>query len=405
MKKRDLRSLRVVLGLGLLSFLLLFVSNCTHDDQNIDEYIPKNEIDYSTTELLSHRVTTPPSIDGLIDGSWSDAQELRTRAVVPEVEDNVFRGYEGNAYNVIVRSLYDDEYIYFLAEWDDSNLDLNRNTWYFDPVQKGWFQENNKPVFNDNGVITRAAFYEDKYAMLWNVNNSVADWNNKTCYASCHTGLGQENGFARHYTSGPNEFIDMWHWKAVRSEPNGQFDDQYQNNDQPNGRKSDNKTGGGYTDNKQTLTVIGTAETATVPKYFIPNRDYYYWILKSEIDDGTAKLITGVDQDGLLYFDGGVIDPNIEEGYWREGSTTGPKGIPSIYTTAFEGSRGDIQCKAQYNGSGWVLEFRRRLNTGDVDNQDIDFTDLSDQYFGIGIFNNAAIAHAIKPNLKLVFDK
>lgn len=405
MKKQNLNLIGSIFAFGLFAALFVFVSGCTHDDQNIEEYIPQNEVDYSTTELLSHRVATAPNIDATIDGVWAEAQELRTKVVVPDPGDNVFRGYEGDAHNVTLRSLYDDQYIYFLAEWDDQNKDLNRDTWYFDPVGKKWHEESNKPTFNANGVMTRPAFYEDKLAMLWNVNNSVADWNNKTCYASCHVGLGQANGFARHYTNAANEYIDMWHWKSVRSEPNGQFDDQFQDSVQPNGRHGDSKTGGGYTDNKQTLTVDGSTETVDVPKYVIPNREYYYWILQSEIDNGTAKLITGVDANGILYYDGGSIDPNVETGYQRDGSTTGPNGVPSIFTAPFEGSRGDLLCKSNYNGSGWILEFKRKLKTADTENQDIDFTDLSEQYFGLGIFDNAAIAHAIKPNLKLVFEK
>jgi hypothetical protein len=45
------------------------------------------------------------------------------------------------------------------------------------------------------------------------------------------------------------------------------------------------------------------------------------------------------------------------------------------------------------------------LKTGDVEQQDVDFSDLSDLPFGIGVFDNSAIAHAIKPNLIMKFEQ
>ena len=387
-------------GLMLLNF-----PSCTHDNQNLNEFIPPEPVqNFSESELVSRHVTTPPTVDGVIDNLWNESKKLITRTEVPDPGDDRFKGYVGDAYDVTFRSVYDDENIYFLAEWNDQNKDLNRDTWYFDPGSKRWKEESNKPVFNQQGNMIRKAFYEDKLAMLWNVNNSVEGWNNATCYTSCHTDLGADMGFARHFTNGPNETIDMWHWKSVRSDPNNQFDDQFQDNKQPNGRHGDTKDGGGYTNNAQELTITGTNETVEVPKYFIPERTYYYWVLQDEIENGTAKLITAVDENGVLTYDGGTLDPNTDVAFQREGSTTGAKCIPSVFTEAFIGNRGDITGKGVYTGSGWIVEYKRKLKTGDTENQDVDFSDLTEKYFGIGIFNNAAIAHSIKPNLLLKFE-
>lgn len=384
-----------------LIFALVFAS-CTSEDRvmvPIDDSAPV----ISDKELIAKNVATGPVIDGAVDGSWGDAQMLRTTVTVPDPGDMVFRGYEGNTNDVTLRALYDDEYIYFLAEWTDNNQSLNRQTWYFDPDESLWKQEDRVPIFNDEGVIIREAFYEDKFSFLWNVNNSVANWDTNTCFASCHTGLSEADGFARHYTE-PGETIDMWHWKSVRTDVNEQCDDQYQDDTRPNGRHSDDKISGGYTNNKQDLVITGTSETVTVPKYFIPGLTYYYWITKPEIDNGTAKLITAVDANGVLTYDGGTIDPNTEIDFQRDGSTTGPFGIPSIYTEVFVGSRGDITAKGVYTGSGWVLELKRKLKTDDTQAQDVDFSPLEDLAFGIGVFDNAGIAHAIKAGLLLKFE-
>ncbi len=73
-------------------------------------------------------------------------------------------------------------------------------------------------------------------------------------------------------------------------------------------------------------------------------------------------------------------------------------------TSLLEGSRGDIKAIGVHtSGKGWVLEMQRKITTADGVN-DVDFAGFSDQSFGIGVFNNAAIAHAIKPNLVLKFE-
>jgi Ethylbenzene dehydrogenase len=394
----------ILFGLLALFFsaVLINFSGCKNDDQEIDFWVPPTpDPPPPSNELVSVKTSDAPVIDGSIDAAWDKATKLFTATEVPDPGNKVFEGYEGNRNEVTLRSMYDNEYIYFLAEWSDSEESLNRQTWYFDPADKTWKQEDRVPTFNNEGVMIRPAFYEDKFAFLFNIDNSVADWDTKTCWASCHTDVGEQGGYARHYTQ-PGETIDMWHWKMVRNNINNQADDQYQNDTQPNGRHGDDKDGGGYTNNKQDLQVTSTTDTVTVPKYFIPTDTYYYWITQGQIDDGIAKLITSVDENGVLGYDGGSIDPTNPE-FQREGATTGARCIPSIYTTAFEGSRGDIEAKGVFMGTGWILEFKRALDTGETAKQDVSFSSLEAMAFGIAVFDNAGIAHGIKPGLKLSF--
>ena len=56
-------------------------------------------------------------------------------------------------------------------------------------------------------------------------------------------------------------------------------------------------------------------------------------------------------------------------------------------------------------GSGWVLELKRKLQTGDVDAEDVNFIALETMSFGIAVFDNAGIAHGIKAGLELSFEK
>ena len=138
----------------------------------------------------------------------------------------------------------------------------------------------------------------------------------------------------------------------------------------------------------------------TVPKYVIPNKTDYSSIAQTDIDNGTAKLITAVSTNGVLTYSGGTIDPTSDAGY---NAGTGAKRFPSVTNAgAFVGSRGDITCLAKHTGTGWVIEIKRALTTTDAIN-DVQY-DVSKTYmFGFAIFENAAIGHGIKTNLLLKF--
>jgi hypothetical protein len=389
-----------------LVLMLGYVISCTKDDQVLDTPQPVN----SSTDLVSIKVSTPPTIDGTVDAMWSNSPVLQFSTAVPEVTGDIFRGYTGNIIPwVKMRSAYDDNNIYFLVEWADPTQSLKRNPWYFDPATKRWAQESG--TFGFNSSPYRPPFYEDKAAFLWNIKNSVNGWTNGTCYKSCHTGLPAADGSSRHYTNFPTEKIDMWHWKSVRGGVNAgnQIHDQYQYNAYPNGRTSDPGVDV-YQNNKQTLVITGTTTSVDIPKYIIPGKNDYGWIMNSEVEGGTAKQITAVDANGVLTLsDASTIDPNVGTDYQRIGKYEtgglGPKAIPGLTLNAsYTGSMGDIPCKAAYASGSWTLEFKRVLKTTDTDN-DIDFSSLADQYFGFAIFENAQIAHSIKANLILKFQK
>ena len=220
--------------------------------------------------------------------------------------------------------------------------------------------------------------------------------------------VGRRSGAAEPSGSGTDadagQAIDMWHWKRVRTEPWHQVDDQKiipitdianptATEKADGGRGSDASTVGGVSDNVQT---IGTVK---VPKYVIPGRTGYYWIMQSEIDNGTAKLITAVDANGILTYVGGTIDPAA--GGYEAG--TGTKRFPSVYNKgALDGSRGDITSFAKHTGTGWVIEISRAMTTSDV-LLDVQYDIAKTYKFGFAIFENSAIGHGIKPDLKLSF--
>ena len=125
---------------AVLIFAVIFTS-CTHDNEVLDplQPVPPGP-GISDKELVAKNVTTAPVIDGAIDAGLNDAPMLRTTVTVPDPGNQVFRGYEGNTNDVTLRALYDNDYIYFLAEWTDNELSLNRQTLYFDPDESLWKQ-------------------------------------------------------------------------------------------------------------------------------------------------------------------------------------------------------------------------------------------------------------------------
>jgi hypothetical protein len=376
----------------------------------------------SSTELLVAKFASAPNFDGDIDDMWNTAQRLVSSVQVPSSlgprntyynesgigEENldIFEAYEDESIDFTMRSGYVGTDIYFLIEWDDAVDSKDRQSWYFDDVAKRWKQEHKYANAADD------KFYEDKFAFLFPIGE-VTGFAASTCYATCHSTNGvitnPKDKHTRHYLKTVDQKIDMWHWKRVRGTHNDRVDDQriiYKPepwDSSTNGRGGDpgvdgDGTQSGYSDNKQTL--FNGNDDVSVPKYVVPDGTNYYWIPEGDLG-GAAKLVTGVDADGILTFeDDSTLDPNGDTGYDQG---TGNKRIPSILTRDFLGARGDIEVKVNHTGTGWIAEVKRKLNTGDVD--DVVFNPAEELPFGFAIFNNAAIAHAIKPGLLMKFEQ
>ena len=397
----------------LLFGSILSLSGCNKDTEEEDPIIV--DPGTSTTELLVKKFSAAPTLDGSIDQMWGTAQTLTGTTEVPELsarntylngdgagtEENLglFAPYSGEKYDFKMRSGYFGEDIYFLLEWDDAEDSKDRQSWYFDASDKLWKGEHK--YAND----ANDKFYEDKFAFLFPIGD-VTGFSSSTCYATCHSVApitNPKDKHTRHYLTTDGQKIDMWHWKRVRGTYNDKIDDQMMNYDAPdgsarNGRHGDETGEAGYANNSQSLPITGTQDTITIPLYVIPTATNYYWIGENQFGN-EAKMITAVDADGVLTYDGGIIDPAV--GGFEQG--TGDKRIPSVTTKDFTLGRADLTIKAVHTGTGWICEFTRKLDTEDAD--DVVFEISKELPFGLAIFNNAAIAHAIKPNLNLKFEQ
>jgi hypothetical protein len=398
-------SLLVLTTLVLLVLGTFTITSCTDDNPGT-----------SATELLAKKFDAAPVLDGEIDDIWSKCQVLENTAVVPDAGPRqgadfngdgsdapvgVFDPYTGESNNFELRAGTHEDNIYFLLTWDDAEDSKDRESWYFDD-NSGLWKTQHKYANNDDDK-----YYEDKFSFLF-AANEVEGFAANTCYATCHQGLSVNNPghkAARHYTNNEGEIVDMWHWKRVRSTYGPtRVDDQQQvykehtGDAGQNGRKGDAGTAGYHT-NSQKLLLDGSGEEVSVPKYVIPGAIDTKWYTIDDVNNGTAKEVTGVSSTGVLYYDGGSINP--ADGGFENG--TGNKRFASVWVENFTGSRGDIDIAAIHTGSGWVCEFTRKMNTGFED--DVQFDVTKDFPFGLAIFNNAAIAHEIKTNLLLTFEQ
>ena len=328
--------------------------------------IPDNALGSISTEAA-------PTLDGRVDEIWAEAPALTVDVVVPEYP--VFdAGYHKDSYQVSMQSLHTDTDIYFLYQWTgDDELSEARQSWYYNETEEAWMQ---KPKYGTDDYF--GPTYEDKLAVIWNINDSIEGFNENGCSILCH-------GENKH-TNAEGETADIWHWKLDRTGPVHQVDDKWLAFSDGNGRNSDEGTGA-YSSNSQELTDASEA-AVNVPLYWIPGASDYHWIMDA---DPSARQIVAIDQNGNLVDEDGTI--LVKEEF--DGSSAVQ--IPSLYgIKPATGSRGDVAAYQNYdaNTHTWTLEVQRALNTGNQD--DVDFSDPEKMYyFSVGVFDAAAIAHAV----------
>ena len=366
-----------VFVIGAIAVLSLISIGCSSDDEGTPN--PVGGTTYPPGSLVSVPASATPSDDATVDALWGSVTGLSISTVVPAYtfldasgNDIWWDNYEGMTIDVTLKSVYTANYIYLLAEWNDAEEPLLRQAWYYNPAGPKWLQMGKK--YPDEFGNDPA--YEDKFSMFWNM--SVAGFETTGCSPFCH---GPYMG-----TNNAGETMDIWHWKRDRTGPVSQLDDKWLDNAQ-NGRHSDAGTGA-YASNFQAL-VTTSFGTVDAPKYWIPNRQNYHWILQSEITDGTAKLIVDMDANGNFIDEASNVLDKTQHGFLS------PLCVPSlIEIKPATGSRGDVSVWHNWSNGMWTLKIKRLRNTGNSD--DLQFTQTGTPYwFSIGVMNAAAIAHAI----------
>lgn len=295
-------------------------------------------------QLVAGRVESPAN--DLSSLPWDEARPL-----VVELANGT--AFDKGRTLVTLQALHDGEEIFVRARWADSTRDCQHQPWR--KTEAGW--EHLFTVKNDESY-----YYEDKFSLVF---PTQPDWTFKTlgCAATCHVGEGQNHAYG---TKGFDTPIDVWHWKATRTDPVGQVDDKYWAElpgDGSGGRHGDPKDAGGYQKN--------VSEDGTHPAYLPATPQAVRW--------------------------GGVLaDQTVpyESDEAAEIAERTPPGaiVPGIVLSPFEGSRGDVECESEYKDGHWELLIRRKLDTGHE--HDAQFVPGKSYSFGCAAFDNSSKRHA-----------
>lgn len=306
----------------------------------------------------------------MLDGNGNDA----VWASAPASEIAV-RTFGTPAFKITLKSVYDAENVYFLVSYPDSNMDVDRSEWAFDPVKKTWAR-----IEDDFGD-------EDEFGFFWNIN--IPDYPKTGCLATCHGDT---------MVAPKGQSTDDWRWNSSRTNPMGWVRDFRLTDDEKadpsGGFAKDEGYKNNYVDNTQKLGAVD------VPLYWKPFSgaggivvgDPRY-LLQSEIDAKLAKKIAKVEADGTLVDEAGNKVPFFAH-------------IPGRILSAPGGpSWNDIKGKGTWANGAWTVELGRKLNTGHKD--DVQFEVGKDYYFDMYIKTRqpGESAHAQVPLTKFVFAK
>ncbi len=314
--------------------------------------------------LVAIPVEAAPSLDGVGDEAfWAGAAEI----VLPLSGGANFDGTGSS--EVTMKSVYTEDSVYFLVTWTDPTESFLRSPWQ--KQEDGTWLKVKDP--NDKGGDNNTV-YEDKFAFIWPINNSIKGFETAGCFTACHAGENSDaKPYGNKYTASEGELGDIWHWKSIRNL--NQVDDQYldavrySTDTKEAGRHSDPKDSGGYTDNVN--------ETKDGPGFTSPS-----------IDPVTGMPGFILDSEKL------PVDPAaIAAGQY----------VPGIIISKIVGDRGDLSAGWKYADGKWTLEFGRKLVTGSQ--YDVQFDDLTAAYyFGVAAFDNAQVRHAFQVGVStLVF--
>ena len=302
-------------------------------------------------------VAKPPVLAaGAADPAWAKAKAL----TIPLAGGVNFKDNKG-ATTATLKAVYSGDMLYMLLQYDDPTQSVRRFP-YQKQADGTWkkLKDANDKGGDDN------VYYEDKFALIWNINNSIKGFGQQGCMAACHAG---EPGkpFGNKYTASEGELGDIWHMKSIRTGYIGQVDDQYVDHTRFDkdkapeaGRKSDPKTGGAYTDIKlvngkpEFMSKSGLAANKPGGTYYLKETD------KVAFDD--SKFKAGDE-------------------------------VASILVSQFTGDRGDIATAIVWKGGKWTAVMSRKLVTGSK--YDVQFDKLDATYdFGLATFDNAQVRHA-----------
>ena len=322
------------------------------------------------------------TVDGIPDeASWESADSLT-------IMTNGGANFGDGSTPVTIKALSNAHEIYFHFSWLDDSESLEHL-----PLQKsleGWeIKQDGFHVFDEK------TFYEDKFAVMLSEDCELA------ASGTAHLGpkpLAEKpehwTGKGYHYAKG--KVVDVWHWKAVRTNNMGLADDNYFSDPDLVRAGARRYTAGYYTDAKESGSYKMNWQWYTpgiiTPKRLPSNKDFLI-PYQSLNNVGSSSKPSGY----LPWFDGHQYTRDLD---------TYPIGtkMPSILylSNRFEGDRADVRAAAKWQDGKWSLELFRKLNT--QSEKDIEIQNGVCMW--VAAFDHAQIAHTrhVRP-IKIKLEK
>ena len=314
--------------------------------------------------------TAPDLSAGAADPVWTKTKSL-SAPLTGGVNFGAKPGEKGETV-VTLKAAYTADMLYMLIQYKDPTNSVRRfpyqkqadGSWkkLVDPADKGG---------DDN------MYYEDKWAMLWPMNEATAKpFAKEGCAMACHEGQGKP--FGNKYTNLPGQMLDMWHMKGVRTGPWGLVHDQYTDDTRYDPKTAPNA---GRKGDPGPSEYTGINLVNGKPAFM--NRD--------------AKA---ANAGGTYYIKKGEEVP-FDDSKFKAGDE-----VASIIINSQAGTdAGDIKTFNSYANGTHTSVISRKLVTGSK--FDVQFSDMAARYgFGFAAFDNAQVRHATSDDaMFLVFGK
>ena len=357
--------------------LLFTASGCVRKSNSV----PRVSEPPTKLVLEAAQTDSAPTIDGNPDDKvWQKAPET----VIPT---------EGGA-EVRMKALRTDDEIFVLATWADETNNNVDSAWIF------------------NGTEWTEGVHDDSFAVFWNINNSVYGFNQKGCQVVCHgekqtgatqmspVGHGLESaGTLRMTLSGPSSQTRPWSGRNQK------------------GDIWDLALGIGNTRGNVSDYVFAIAPNYT--KFWTTQKPVIYrqhdvfetrapWKQNYVIDEQTGKkkpaftYKEGLNLDNTPYPTYDQVVPITDYSAFKEGDRL-PYMLFDPGPELWGGSKADIGGRGVWRDGRWVVEIRRKLNTGHDDDIQFKVPKQGSNYyvFALAIFDHIVIGHYPGPPVSL----
>jgi hypothetical protein len=280
--------------------------------------------------LTSQKVRTGP--ENADSSVWNQAKEAR---IVLAGNGSV----EGKMIEIKAMSVYTKEDIFFRFEWPDKDKSMNKNRWRF-----------------SNGQWTKIKGDEDRLGLVFEINR-IDKFATKGCAVLCHNESKKQEEWYYAVTKS-KEKADMWHWKALRSNPVGYTEDGYVTTNPTQkpeeGRKRDAGNG--------TKAKSNRTKDKSKPAYMQdPSKP-------ASIPDSLLVSQAVEIKDHSIFKEGDEIP-----GY--------------MLFTDWKDSFADVLTQGVWQDGRWTVMMSRKLDTGYDD--DLQFNTRKRYPFGMAVFDNA----------------